>query len=59
MSHFHSLSAFFCSALTTPLLSCHQFSVSSPLLPLLSYCVILRSCKQTFPPRLPCTDLSE
>lgn len=60
MSHFHSLSGFFCSALTTPLLSRHQFSISSPLLlPLLSCCVILRSYtrKQTFPPRLPCTDV--
>lgn len=60
MWNFHSLYTFFCSALTTPLLSCHHFSVMSPLLlPHLSCCVILRSHKQTFPPRLPCTDLSE
>lgn len=57
---FLSLYPFFCPALVTPLLSCHHFSVMSPrLLPLLSCCVILRSRKQTFPPRLPCTDLSE
>ena len=60
MWHFQSLCTSFCSALITPLLSCHHFSVMSPrLLPLLSCCVILRSHKQTFPPRLPCTDLSE
>lgn len=60
MWHFHSLYTFFCSALITPLLSCHHFSVMSPrLLPPLSCCVILRSHKQIFPPRLPCTDLSE
>lgn len=48
MWHFHSLYTFFCSALTTPLLSCHHFCVMSPLLlPLISSCVILRSCKQT------------
>lgn len=57
---FHSLYTFVCSSLTTLLLSCHHFSVMSPIhLPLTSCCVILRSCKQTFPPRLPCTDLSE